>query len=242
MTLRFFTALLFLLCSVFAPLASYAQVPPREIAATLASENEPLPYKLTYGDTIAIRFFYNPEFNETIQIRPDGRISLGLIGELPVTGLTIAELTAQLEARYKDVLRRPGLTIQVTNYASQKFFVGGEVQRPGMFLLAGRQTVLGAILEAGGMTKTAKSSEVYLIRRTEGASATTITISLNELPEQPSSAATFRIEPYDVVVVAESRVARANRFVDQYIRQMIPMLLSGGFTYLLNSDGGFSPR
>ena len=242
MTLRFFSRFLVFVCTFLGLSSGCAQsasiVAPHKttIAGAQAS------YRLAPGDALTVRFFYNPELNESVQIRPDGRISLGLIGELHIDGLTIVELTASLEALYQDTLRRPAITIQVTSYANQKFFVGGEVQRPGMFLLTGQQTVLGAILEAGGMTKTAERNNVYLIRRTNTADATTMKISLDEFPDQPSSAAALRIEPYDVIVVAESGVARANRFVDQYIRQMLPVLLSGGFTYLLNSNGDASAR
>jgi polysaccharide export outer membrane protein len=206
---------------------------------TVTGTNEA--YRLAPGDAITVRFFYNPELNEGTQIRPDGRISLALIGEIEVSDLTIADVTSRLETLYKEILRRPAVTIQVTNYANRKFFVGGEVLKPGMFSLTGQQTVLGAILEAGGMTKSAKKNELYLIRRAGPEQAETLKISLQESPQQPSQAAMFRIEPYDVVIVTESWVSRANRTVDQYVRQMLPVLLTAGFTYLGGSTGAFEP-
>jgi protein involved in polysaccharide export with SLBB domain len=229
----FFVLLLFF---VAAPPA-HAQLGAAEILQQTAVTGVNKAYRLASGDAISIHFFYNPELDVDTQLRPDGRISLALLGEVLVSNLTIAELTSQLETLYKDILRRTAVTIQVTNYANRKFFVGGEVERPGIFSLTGQQTVLGAVLEAGGMKKSAKTSEVYLVRRTDSENAEALRISLEELPQQPSQASTFPVEPYDVVIVAESTVARANRIVDQYVRQMLPMLVSVGFQYLLNGVG-----
>lgn len=217
--------------------AAYAQSGAVEALEQTTDTDATEEYRLAPGDVIAVRFYYNPDLNETMQVRPDGRISLALIGEIPVSNLTIAELTSRLETLYKDILRRATVTIQVTNYANRKFFVGGEVERPGIFSLTGQQTVLGATLEAGGMKRSARKSEAYLIRRTGPANAKTFRISFEESPPQPSQASTFPVEPYDVVIVAESNVARANRIVDQYVRQMLPVLLSVGFSYLLNGVG-----
>lgn len=239
---RLFALLLLVMCPFLNPFIGYAELTAQEQTHPEFSDKPQALYRLGPSDTISVRFVYNPEFNESVQIRPDGRISLGFVGDLFVSGFTIGELTEHLQSLYQSILRRPVLSIQVTNYASQKFFVGGEVQKPGMFVLAGSQTVLGAILEAGGMTKNAQRSEVYLTRRSRTAGATTITVSLVDMPDLPIPAATFHLEPYDVVVVAESRVSQANRFVDQYIRQMLPFLLSGGFTYLLNGDSGITPK
>jgi protein involved in polysaccharide export with SLBB domain len=232
-----FSCLSILLLSIVCTFAVRVRSEVAETLQPMAVPTTAETYRLAPGDAISIHFFYNPEMNEDTQIRPDGRISLALIGEILVSNLTIAELTLHLETLYKDILRRPTVTIQVTNYANRKFFVGGEVERPGVFSLTGQQTILGAILEAGGMKKSAEKSEVYLIRRTGPEKAESLLISLEESSQQPPQASTFSIEPYDVVIVAESTVARANRVVDQYVRKMLPVLVSVGFSYLLNGIG-----
>src|SRR5438874_1796614 len=104
-------------------------------------------YRLEAGDSMDLRFFYNPELNESAQIRPDGNISMHLIGEVAAAGRTIADLTSFLESKYKDIVKQPSLTIQIRSYANRKVFVGGEVARPGVIALVGRQTVLAAIME-----------------------------------------------------------------------------------------------
>ena len=194
-------------------------------------------YRLAAGDVITIQFFYNPEFNTKTTIRPDGKISMPLLGEIEVAGLLIDELTARLTERYRGTLRQPEVTIQVETFANRRIFVGGEVTRPGMFPLTGHETLLSAIYEAGGLTRAARRSEVTVIRRSEKGLPEYIPVSLKGVgPAKDAGglSAGFVLQPLDVVLVHESGVSKANRAVDQYIRQMIPMLLTGGFTYLVN--------
>lgn len=191
-------------------------------------------YRLESGDGIEIRFFYNPELNEQVQIRPDGRISMPLVGEINVAGMTIGDLTSRLEESYKSILKQVALTVQVRTFANRKVYVGGDVARPGMLALVGRQTVLGAILESGGLRSTAKKGEVLLVRRGQDGKPVTYRVSLRETGRAPSEAAGFELQPFDVVLASEAAITKADRFIDQYIRQMIPGLLTGGFTYLIN--------
>ena len=194
-------------------------------------------YRLAAGDVITLQFFYNPEFNTKTTIRPDGKISMPLLGEIEVTGLSVDELTTRLMELYRGTLRQPAVTIQVETFANRRIFVGGEVTRPGMFPLTGHETLLSAIYEAGGLTKTARRSEVTVIRRSEKGLPEYIPVSLKGVGQSKDAggpSAGFVLQPLDVVLVHESGVSKANRAVDQYIRQMIPMLLTGGFTYLVN--------
>ncbi|MGH9628884.1 MAG: polysaccharide biosynthesis/export family protein [Bryobacteraceae bacterium] len=228
-----------ILWSLLLPVAAHVATAQQEPAPKSPPATEV--YRLAPGDAIEIRFFYNQELNEDTSIRPDGRISLPLAGDIAVAGLTVPELIARLQELYKDTLKRPAVAVEVTNYAERKFFVGGEVERPGVFPLVGRQTVLGAILEAGGMTRSAKKRFVYLVRRGADGEAERIQISLDGLPRKVSQASLSYLQPYDVVLVAESGISKANRVMDQYVRQMLPILLTGGFDYIINA-GVFNPR
>jgi polysaccharide export outer membrane protein len=191
-------------------------------------------YRLEAGDSIDLRFFYNAELNESVQIRPDGNISMHLIGEVAAAGRTIADLTSFLDSKYKDIIKQPSLTIQIRSYANRKVFVGGEVARPGVIPLVGRQTVLAAIMEAGGLRPTARRGEVLLVRQTEAGTPQTFRVSLNGAGNAAPQAASFSLQPFDVVLVSRSNIVKANQAIDQYVRQMIPALLTGGFTYLFN--------
>jgi protein involved in polysaccharide export with SLBB domain len=190
-------------------------------------------YRLVAGDMIEIEFLYNAELNETVRIRPDGRISMPLVGELLVAGATIAELATRLATAYVDILRIPSVSIQVREFANRRVFVGGEVQRPGMMPLVGRQTALGAVVEAGGFRPSAARDEVIVIRRGSDDAPRVLRLALEGKAGQAPEAASFALEPLDVVLITESGVARTGRAIDQYVRQMIPVTLTGGFSWLL---------
>lgn len=219
-----------------APAASGAPGIPTSVATTSMQNEQPseAPYRLEAGDGIEIRFFFNQELNDRVEIRPDGQIAMPMVGQIRAAGLTVEELTNKLAASYKEIVKQPAITVQVRSYANRRFFVGGEVNRAGVFALGNQQTVLGAILEAGGMRLNAKKGEVVLIRRAADGKPTTQRVSLRASRNGAPEAASLTIQPYDVVLVSEAGIAKANRAMDQYVRQMIPMLLTGGFTYLFN--------
>ncbi len=191
-------------------------------------------YKLETGDEIEIRFLYNTELNDKMTIRPDGRISMPLMGEIAAAGLSVGELTDLLQKKYKDTVRQPVITVQVRGFANRKVFVGGEVLRPGVVVLAGTQTAMGAILEAGGLIRSADRDKLTVIRKGANGAPESLTLSLRAARGKAPEAAGFLLQPYDLVVVNRSGIAKANQAVDQYVRQMSPALLTAGFSYLAN--------
>lgn len=193
-----------------------------------------VPFVLEPGDTIELRFYYTPELNDRVQIRPDGNISMGLVGQVPAAGKSVSDLVTFLETKYAGILRKPSITIQVVNFASRRAFIGGEVAHPGVISLTGEQTALGAILEAGGLTKLAQSNNIMVVRRSASGAPETFHLALQRKHEPTVQAATFVLRPYDVVLVPESGIARANRAVDQYVFKFLPPQFTFGFTYLLN--------
>jgi polysaccharide export outer membrane protein len=215
------------------PVAAQEQVSPqpetKNAPPGTANNHE---YLLQPGDTVDIRFFFNSELNEQgVQIRPDGRISLQLLGEVTLSGRTPSEVAAELEKSYANILKTPRVTIQIRGFAAQKAFVSGEVPRPGTISLATPMTVLAAIGEAGGITARGNRTSVVLIRKMPDGTPGMQTLHLYE-KGHPTAAALTPLQPFDVVLVAESKITQADRWVDQYIRQLIPANLNAGFTYL----------
>jgi polysaccharide export outer membrane protein len=198
-------------------------------------------YRLAPGDEVEIRFFYNPELNDRAPIRPDGRLSIPLMGELNIAGLTVAELTARLKDFFKSQLQKPELTVQVRGFTNQRIFVGGEVARAGVLPLVGTKTILEAIIESGGFKESSQRSSVLLIRRDASGNPSKMQVSLNDNATGPRASSTF-LQPYDVVLVSESGISKADRVVDQYLRRMIPVLLTSGFTYLAGTGSAFVPH
>jgi protein involved in polysaccharide export with SLBB domain len=207
-------------------------------ASPALSQTEP--YRLQAGDVIELRLFFNPELNEQVQIRPDGRISLQLLGEVAVAGKSITEAVSMLEARYAKEIQTPRLTIQVRAFAGQRIFVTGEVERPGVLNMPGTMTVLEAVSEAGGIKKTGDRGRIILIRKGPDGKAQGKQIALFA-GKEPSADALTLLRPFDVLIVPETKIAHIDRWVDQHIRQLIPITASMGFTYLWQNQTGGIP-
>lgn len=192
----------------------------------------PADYLIQPGDTVDVRFFFNPEMNEQgVQVRPDGRISMQLVGDVQFAGKTVAEVSKVIEEAYAKTLRTPKVSIQIRGYSTQKAYVAGEVPRPGTISLGSSMTVLTAIGEAGGILARGDRKRVVLIRKMDDGKPARRDIQLFA-GKTPTPDAMIPLKPFDVILVPESKIARVDRWVDQYIRQMIPMNMSAGFTYL----------
>lgn len=186
-------------------------------------------YLIQTGDQLDIKFFYNPELNEQVVVRPDGRISLQLAPEIMASGLTPAQLTDTLEKTYAKELTNPGITVIVRSFSSQRVYVDGEVNKPGMINLAGPLTVLQSISEAGGLKETATTSQVLIIRKAKDDKPIAIAVNLGDIRSAADGSRDILLAPYDIVYVPKSTIANINQFVDQYIRRNIPIPF--GITY-----------
>ncbi|WP_321471614.1 polysaccharide biosynthesis/export family protein [uncultured Paludibaculum sp.] len=196
-----------------------------------APTNAEPPFRLSPGDTIDVRLFFNPELNESAQIRPDGYLSLHVAGEVLLAGKTVAEASTMLEDLYKKEIRTPRVLIQVRSYAARKIYITGEVLKPGLVNIAGPMTVLDAIGEAGGVKNTGDRKLAVLIRKGADGKPEGRKVALF-IHGTMSPEASTQLRPFDVVMIPESRIARIDRWVDQHIRQLIPINASAGFTYL----------
>ncbi len=189
-------------------------------------------YRIQVGDQLDIKFFYNPELNEQVTVRPDGRISLQLVREIMTADLTPAELTDLLTKKYAKELKMPEVTVIVRSFGSQRVYVDGEVAKPGIVPLVGFVTVLQAISQAGGMKDSARMSEVVLIRRGTDNKPLTLQVNAQKVIDGTDMSQDIALKPFDIVYVPKSPIANVNVWVDQYIRKNIP--ISTGFGYYLN--------
>lgn len=195
-------------------------------------------YVLQIGDEIEIRVFELPELETRAQIRPDGKISMVLLDDMQAAGLTPLQLDAALTNGYSTYYFNPRVTVIVRSFSNQKVFVGGEVSRPGMQPLAGDLSALGAILQAGGFQNTASRSSVILLRKGENGPVV-VRLNLDEIIEKGSSDPV--LQPFDVVYVPQKFIAKANLFVQQYIRDLLPIATNANFTYILGSNVAVVP-
>ena len=191
-------------------------------------------YRLQRGDEIEIKFFYNPSLNERLIIRPDGKISLQLIDELFVAGLTPAQLDKILTKRYATEIKEPELAVIIRSFAGQRVYVGGEVATPQLIPLTARMTVLQSVFRAEGFTDRAHPGSVIVIRKDAENRPFGIKVDLKRVMKGKEGARDIELQPYDIVYVPKKAVTKVNVWVDQYIRRNIPVQTGFGFTYELN--------
>ncbi|MCP3875275.1 MAG: polysaccharide export protein [Desulfobacteraceae bacterium] len=190
------------------------------------------PYVLKVGDRISVKFYYDPELNEELVIRPDGMISLQLINEVKASGLTPMDLQTLLKNKYSTVLTKPELTVITQTFASEKIFVGGEVNTPGMIQIAGDMTAFQAIMQAGGYKKTGELSSVVVIRKPELGNPVFITLNLDAESYPQKQFNDVMLQAHDVVFIPRSTIAKLGQFVDMYFNQLVPVSLNMGFSWL----------
>ncbi len=192
-------------------------------------------YLLQPGDNIDIKFFHNPELNENVTIRPDGKISLQLIGEVFAAGSTPARLEDELIERYREQLKTPEVAVIVKGFEGQKIYVGGEVNDPQALVVNGKINALQAIFRSGGFTSEAKMSNTVIVRRGENNRAIIKVVDLDKALDGRLPEGEYQLLPYDIVYVPKTRIASIDQFMT-HLYSVLPGNLGFGLVYEINSD------
>lgn len=182
-------------------------------------------YRITVGDELDIKFHYNPELNERLPVRPDGRIALQLVSEITVVGLTPLELRDLLIKKYASEINKPEVTVIVRSFIGSRIFVDGEVNRVGPVPLLGPMTILQSITFAGGLRESARTNEVILIRQGKDNKPIATTVNLEKVLDGTDFSQDIYLKPYDIVFIPRSPIANVDLWVDQYIRRLLPFAL-----------------
>ena len=125
-------------------------------------------YKIGPQDMLRIDVWKEPDISRVVPVRPDGKITLPLVNDVQASGLTTNQLAAKIAEGLKKYITSPQVTVGVTEINSRKFFVSGEVARPGAFPLLPNMTVLQALSSAGGFTQFAREKKIYILRMEDG--------------------------------------------------------------------------
>lgn len=180
-------------------------------------------YKLIPYDQVAIKFPYHPEQDpkSVIPVQPDGNIVLDTVGSIRAAGLTPEELGKLIAEKSSERLRDPQVVVTVTQYAPRRIFVGGEVKSPGPVQIHDGMTPLQAIFDRGGFTTAAQMDSVILIR---DAGSENPQIGKIDLTQAMDKAVPERVTllTNDVIYVPMSGIGRADLWVKQHIKELIP--------------------
>jgi polysaccharide export outer membrane protein len=129
----------------------------------------PLEYRIGPGDLLGIEVWKEPDASsQAAPVRPDGKLSLPMVGEVEATGLTPTGLEALLTTRYREYIRDTHVTVVVKEINSKKVYLVGEVKKEGPVRMQAPITVLQALAEAGGVTDYAKRRRIYVLRSVDG--------------------------------------------------------------------------
>jgi protein involved in polysaccharide export with SLBB domain len=212
------------------PVAHIPEINPELLAKPVSQPATEQVYKLVPYDLLTIRFTYHPEQDPKtpIAVRPDGQITLDGVGSVRAAGLTPEELGKEIAAKSSKRLRNPEVIVTVTQFAQRKIYVGGQVKSPGVVQFQGEMTPLQAIFDRGGFADDAQVDSVILIRNTGGAEPIIGRINANQalengMPEK------ITLLTNDVIYVPMSGIGRADLWVKQHLRDVLPTeILSWG--------------
>jgi len=138
-----------------------------KVTEGLPAPVDPNAYKIGPEDVLAIIVWKEAELSSRVGVRPDGMITVNLIGEVQVNGLTPMELQARLKDEFGKIVINPIVQVQVLMVRSKKYYISGMVGRTGAFPLVVPTTVLEALTLAGGPTEFANKKKIVIMRGKE---------------------------------------------------------------------------
>ncbi|WJN61580.1 polysaccharide biosynthesis/export family protein [Pseudomonas sp. SO81] len=197
-------------------------------------------YYIRPGDDLDIKFFYTQELNDTAVVRPDGYISLQLVDDVKVAGLTPQQVDDLLTEKYAKHLKDPAISVIVRSFKGFRAYVGGEVAVPQVVSLESGMSVMQAIYRVGGTLPTANMESIVLIRK--GSQGEPIPYHL-DLSDEAIAAGRpdlqVALTPSDIVYIPRSPIANANKWVQQYITDLVlfkGVQLGFGVNYIIDRD------
>ncbi len=151
------------------PLQAAQQRPVQPVAPASAPAANPAvaasDYRLGAGDKLRIEVYKEPQLSQSLQIRPDGKITMPLIGDLPAVDLSPIELRDRIANALREYVTNPVVTVIVVEAVASNIYVMGEVLKPGPIPLQGPMTALQAIAMAGGFKDFANTKDIRILRR-----------------------------------------------------------------------------
>ncbi len=203
--------LLLTLLAVFATASSRAQQAPSSAPTQESGTIQPGPspsrvlvdeaFVIGADDVLGISVWKEAEISRTVTVRPDGKISLPLLGELQAQGKTPKQLQEEIHNKLTAFISEPDVTLIVQEIRSQRFNVLGQVQHPGSFVLTSSTTVLDALALAGGFRDFAKQKAIYVLRLNPEGSQVRLPFNYREVAKGDKLKQNIKLQNHDTVVV-----------------------------------------
>ena len=174
------------------------------------------PYHIQPSDRLHLQYRYTPEYDQSVDVQPDGQASISLIGNVKVAGLSVEEARMAILTQLRTRLKDPEITLSLEEFVRPSYVVGGEVANPGRFELHGQTSAVEAIAIAGGFkASSAKHSQVILYRRIDPNTAETKILNIKALtnPAHPHLEESMFLQPGDVLLVPQNKVSKIAAYV-----------------------------
>jgi len=192
-------------------------------------------------DLLEIKVFELPEFDHTVRVSEDGSITLPLIGNVQIGGLTKDKAEKKLSELLEKYIKKAQVSIFIKEYQSSRVAIIGAVEKPGMYELVGRQTLLQMISQAGGFKDTA-ANEIYVLREGQDGLAASISIDLEDLLINGNQNLNIPIQANDVINVPVDKLINVYVFGEVKQPGVLQVKISNKITLLqaIAQAGGLS--
>jgi polysaccharide biosynthesis/export protein len=180
------------------PSAAGAQEPAPH--SSIASHPGAPTYRIGAGDVLQVFVWKEPDLTREVTVRIDGKISVALLGDVQAAGSTPSELADEITRQLKRFVGTPMVTVGVVQPRSTRFFVLGQVARPGEFPMPGPTTVVQALAVAGGFRDYAKTDEIVIVRQ-GGEASTFIPVNFKRLESARDGSQNILLRPGDTLLV-----------------------------------------
>jgi polysaccharide export outer membrane protein len=162
-------------------------------------------YRIGPGDTLNVFVFNHPELSMPIPVRPDGKVSMPLVEDMPAAGKTSNQLARDLEVRLSEYLRAPKVSIMVTGFVGgDQVRVIGQAAQPKSVPYRANMTLLDLMIEVGGLAEFAAGNRAKIVRVNDG-KQTELRVKLKDLVQKGDMRANVTLQPGDVIIIPESR-------------------------------------
>jgi polysaccharide export outer membrane protein len=164
----------------------------------------PADYTIGADDVLVVMFRREKDMSAEVMVRPDGKITLPLINDLQVAGLTTDQLRAKVTEEAKRFVEDPSVTVMVKQINSRKVFITGQVGRAGPYPVGDHMTVMQLISMAGGLTEYAKKKDIVILREAAakpGSKPTTFRFNYDDIQKLKNLASNIELKPGDTVIV-----------------------------------------
>jgi polysaccharide biosynthesis/export protein len=157
-------------------------------------------YVIGPADSLEINVWKENDLDAKVPVRPDGKISLPLLGDVTASGFTPTQLAADLSQRLKKYVDDPRVTVVVTAVNSRRIYIVGEVTHTGAYPLLGNMTVLQALSGAGGFSPFASLKNIYVLRNQDGAQVK-LPFNYKKVIKGQNMQQNVQLRPGDTIVV-----------------------------------------